>query len=148
MSNIKSMKKVDDFFDFSRMSIPKSIFDFQQRVTYNHSYFASNYTALAFLFFLYCIFTNIPFFLFVFVEPVIVYFVQKAYGNSDELSLRFFRLHRNVWYSILLTINIPVFFFCSPLSTVFWLSLITAVLVLFHAAIMDKPVDAAYSNAV
>lgn len=142
------MKKVDDFFDFSRMSLPKGIFEVQQRVTYNISYFASNYTAIAFLFFLYCIFTNIPFFLFVTVELVIIYFVQRAFGNTEELSLRFFRLHRNIWYSILLAINIPVFFFWSPLSTVFWLALVSGALILTHAAIIDKPVEAAYSNAV
>lgn len=142
------MKKIDDFFDFSRMSIPKGALEAYQRVTFNLSYFTSNYMAIAFLFFLYCIFTNISFFLFVSLELVVIYFVQKRYGNTDELNLKFFQLHKNVWYSILLIINIPLLFFWSPLSTVFWLSIGSASIILVHAAIIDKPVEATYSNAV
>ncbi|KAG0680294.1 hypothetical protein C6P40_004391 [Pichia californica] len=142
------MKKVDDFFDFSRMSIPKGVYDAHQRVTYNLSYFTSNYFAIAFLFFLYCIFTNIPFFLFVAVELVVIYFVQRSFGNTDEINLKFFRLHKNIWFSLLLIINIPLLFFWSPLSTVFWLSIFSGSIILAHAALVDKPVEAAYSNAV
>lgn len=142
------MRKVDDFFDFSRMSIPHGVLDAHQRVMFNLSYFTPNYFAVAFIFFLYLFFTNIPFFLFVIVEMVIFYFVQRAYGNSDELSLKFFSLHKNVWYSILLIINIPLLFFWSPLSTVFWLAIMAGSIILAHAAILDKPVEAAYSSAV
>lgn len=142
------MKKPDDFFDISRMSKPAGIIELQQRVSFNISYFASNYLAIVGLFFLYCIISNIPFFLFLFAELALVYFIQKHYGHSDEIDMKLFTLHRNIWYTILLVVNVPVFFIWSPLSSVFWLSIFSGMIVLSHAAIMDKPIEASYSAAV
>lgn len=142
------MKKADDFFDISRMSKPSGIINLQQRVSYNISYFAPNYIAIIGLFFLYCIFTNIPFFLFLFAEIGIIYIVQTRYGHSDEIDMKVFTLHRNIWYTILLVVNVPVFFIWSPLSSVFWLSLLSGSIILAHASIMDKPIEATYSAAV
>lgn len=142
------MKRLDDFFDFSRMSKPSGIIELQQRITFNLSYFSPNYIGIACVCFLYCIFTNIPFFLFIFGELGLFYFVQKSFGNSEELNLKFFSLHRNIWYTILLVINVPLFFIWSPLSAVFWLGVLSAFIIVFHAAIIDKPVEASYSNVV
>lgn len=142
------MKKADDFFDISRMGKPSGIIEMQQRISFNISYFASNYLAIVGLFFLYCIITNITFFLFLFSELGIIYLVQKHYGHTDEFDMKLFTLHRNIWYTILLVINVPIFFLWSPLSSVFWLSVLSGIIVLSHAIIMDKPIEASYSAAV
>ena len=148
IDKFKNMKKPNDFFDFSRMSKPNGFIDAQQRISYNLSYFASNYFAIVILFFLYSIFTNIPFFIFLFAELTLIYFVQKHYGQAEEFDLKVFTLHRNIWYTILLVVNVPVFFIWSPLSSVFWLSIFSAAIIVSHAAIMDKPVETAYSDVV
>ena len=130
------------------MGKPNGFVDVQQRITYNLSYFAANYLAIACLLFLYCILTNIKFFLFLFAELALIYFVQKYFGHADEFDFRVFTLQKNIWYTILLVVNVPVLFFWSPLSTLFWLSIFSAAIICTHAAFIDKPVEAAYSNAV
>lgn len=142
------MKKPHDFFDVTRMSKPTGVIDLQQRVSYNLGYFASNYLVIVILFLLYCIITNLPFFLFVFAELAVAYYLQNNFGHSEELDFKFFSVHKNVWYTILLVINVPVFLIWSPLSSMSWLLIFSGVIVLTHAGIMDKPVEATYSDAV
>lgn len=80
------------------------------------------------------------------VEVIAGGFIQNAFGNTDELDLKFFTLHRNVWYIILLVINVPLVLFYCPLSALIWLGFFSGLIVVAHAALMDKPVEAAYSD--
>lgn len=142
------MKGVNDFFDRARCNAPAGWLDWQSRITYNLSYFKSNYLVLATVLYLYCVFTNFYFFLCLLLEAVVVYYVQSAYGNTDELNLRLFSLHRNIWYSLLLMFNIPFLLLYSPLASVLWMTLASVLLIAIHASFLDKPVDSNYSDAV
>lgn len=142
------MKKLDDFFDVSRMKKPAGMVEIQQRVTYNLSYFVSNYAAIVALSFLYCIFTNLKFFTILFLEIGAVYYLHTRFGDTGEINLRVFKLGKNMWYPVLVLIMLPVLFVQSPLSQVFWLSVSCASIVLLHAAVMDIPAEAEYSNLV
>lgn len=135
-----------DFFDFSRFSVPGGIIEAQQRISYNLGYFASNYMGIIGLFFLYLVFNNLAFFIIVVVELVAGGFIQNAFGNTDELNLHIFTLHRNMWYIILLVINVPLILFYCPLSSLIWLGVFSGAIVIAHAAMMDKPVEASYSD--
>lgn len=141
------MKSPQEFCDFSRVSKPTGILDLQQRITYNVGYFASNYLLIVLFFLLYCIITNIPFFLFLFVELGLAYYIQTTFGHGEEIDFNFFSIHQNVWYTILLVINVPLFLFWSPLSSLLWLLFCSAAIIVTHAAIMEKPVET-YSDAV
>lgn len=141
------MKNPQEFFDFSKMSKPTGVLDLQQRISYNIGYFTSNYLLIALLFLLYCIITNIPFFLFLFVELGLAYYIQINFGHSEEIDFKFFSIHQNVWYTALLVINVPLFLFWSPLSSLLWLLISSALIIFAHASIMEKPVET-YSDAV
>lgn len=135
-----------DFFDVSRMSKPQGFLEIQQRLSYNLSYFSANYLIIIVLFFLYCILTNIGFFLFVGVETGLGFYLLTNFGNADELDLKIFKLHRNIVYGALLIINIPLLFFWSPFGAIIWNLIMSAGVISLHASLMDRPVEATYSD--
>ncbi len=92
--------------------------------------------------------TNLPLLFLIVFDVASFYLINYFFGESDDLDLRFLVLQKNTLYTIILVINLPVLFIASPFSTLIWLTLISAALVLTHASIMDKPVIAAYSENV
>jgi len=130
------------------MSKPSSMSDLQSRISYNLGYFGSNYFLIIAIIALYMIVTNLPLLLLIVFDVASFYLINYFFGESDDLDLRFLVLQKNTLYTIILVINLPVLFIASPFSTLIWLTLISAALVLTHASIMDKPVIAAYSENV
>ncbi|VEU21008.1 DEKNAAC102022 [Brettanomyces naardenensis] len=130
------------------MSKPSGVFDIQRRVTYNLSYFASNYILIVAIVSLYLIVTNFPLLIVIVFDVASIYGIQKVFGNADELDLKYFTVHKNVLYTIIFIVNLPVLFISSPITTLMWLVLVSASIVLVHASLMDKPVEASYSDAV
>ncbi|GMF07702.1 unnamed protein product [Ambrosiozyma monospora] len=75
--------------------------------------------------------------------------MRKVFGsNLDELTFGPLKLNKNVILTVILLINLPVLLFASPVSTLLWVSALSAVVCVGHAALMDKPPEAAYSDAV
>lgn len=130
------------------MSKPNGVVDAQQRISYNLNYFSANYLLIVAIVSLYLIFTDFPLLILILFDAVTLFLIQYFFGESDELDLRFITLQKNILYTIILIVNLPVLFIASPITTLLWLLTTNGVLILGHAVIMDKPVEASYSNDV
>ncbi|CDK25520.1 unnamed protein product [Kuraishia capsulata CBS 1993] len=143
---IRSLRPPQDFFDYRRLSKPRSVYDLQTRVLFNLNYFYSNYLAVFLVISAYCLITNLPLLFVLSFVLISIYFIQRLQGG--ELNLQFVRISTSQLYTLVLFIAIPILFISSPVSTLFWLASASAVVILGHAALLEKPADSAFSDTV
>ena len=139
-----NLRPVSEFLDLKRLSKPANFGEVQSRVNYNLSYFSSNYAVVFVMLSIYSLLTN-PLLLF-----VIVFVTASLYGigklNGRDLDLGFRRFNTSQLYTCLLCIGVPLGIWASPIATVLWLIGATGVTVFGHAALMDKPIESAFSE--
>ena len=139
-----NLRPVSEFLDIKRLSKPANFGEVQSRVNYNLSYFSSNYAIVFVMLSIYSLLTN-PVLLF-----VIILVTGGLYGigklGGRDLELGFARFTTSQLYTGLLIIAVPLGIWASPISTVLWLIGATGVTVFGHAALMDKPIENAFSE--
>ncbi|OWB62582.1 hypothetical protein B5S29_g3516 [[Candida] boidinii] len=145
-SRIRSLRSPHDFFDYKRISVPKNIHDLTSKITFNIKHFTSNYILIVALLSAYCILTNLPLLILVLFVAGSIFFVQKLEGAP--LNLGFIKFETTHLYTIILLISLPLLIISSPMTTIFWLASISGSIVFVHAALLDKPVESSYSDAV
>lgn len=94
----------------------------------------------------YCILTNLPLLILVLFVAGSIFSIEKLEGAT--LNLGFIKFERTQLYTIVFLISVPLLIISSPMTTIFWLASISASIVFVHAALLDKPVEASYSDAV
>lgn len=143
-SRFANLRPVSEFLDVKRFSKPAHFGEVQSRVNYNLSYFSSNYAVVFVMLSIYSLLTN---FLLLFV---IIFVTGGLYGigklEGRDLELGFARLNTSQLYTGLLIVAVPLGIWASPISTVLWLIGATGVTVFGHAALMDKPIENAFSE--
>ncbi|KAJ5172311.1 hypothetical protein N7492_004904 [Penicillium capsulatum] len=139
-----NLRPVSEFLDLKRLSKPANFGEVQSRVNYNLSYFSSNYAVVFVMLSIYSLLTN-PLLLF-----VIIFVTFSLYGigklDGRDLDLGFRRFNTSQLYTALLCIGVPLGIWASPIATVLWLIGATGVTVFGHAALMDKPIENAFSE--
>jgi hypothetical protein len=139
-----NLRPVSEFLDVKRLSKPANFGEVQSRVNYNLSYFSSNYAAVFVMLSIYSLLTN-PVLLFVILLVTGgLYGIGKLEGR--DLDLGFARFNTSQMYTGLLIIAVPLGIWASPITTVLWLIGATGVTVFGHAALMDKPIENAFSE--
>ncbi|RMJ20997.1 prenylated Rab acceptor 1 [Aspergillus sp. HF37] len=139
-----NLRPVSEFLDVKRLSKPGNFGEVQSRVNYNLSYFSSNYAAVFVMLSIYSLLTN-PVLLFVILLVTGgLYGIGKLEGR--DLDLGFARFNTSQLYTGLLIIAVPLGIWASPITTVLWLIGATGVTVFGHAALMDKPIENAFSE--
>lgn len=139
-----NLRPVSEFLDLKRLSKPANFGEVQSRVNYNLSYFSSNYAAVFVMLSIYSLLTN-PVLLFVILLVTGgLYGIGKLEGR--DLDLGFARFNTSQMYTGLLIIAVPLGIWASPITTVLWLIGATGVTVFGHAALMDKPIENAFSE--
>ncbi|ODV98566.1 hypothetical protein PACTADRAFT_74106 [Pachysolen tannophilus NRRL Y-2460] len=145
-SRLHKLKPPQDFLDIKRISRPRSANDVQQRIAFNLNYFSSNYLLILLVLLLYSLFTNF------WLLFDVVFVISSCYGisklNGNDLNLGFVRLNQSQLYTGVAFIGLPVLFISSPIATIFWLISVSSIIVLGHAAIMDKPIETAFNDVV
>ena len=143
-SRFANLRPISEFLDLKRLSKPANFGEVQSRVNYNLSYFSSNYAVVFVMLSVYGLLTN-PVLLF-----DIVFVTCGLYGigklGGRDLDLGFRRFNTSQLYTALLCIAVPLGFISSPFATVMWLIGATCVTVFGHAALMDKPIENAFSE--
>ena len=139
-----NLKPVSEFCDLKRLSKPSGFAEVQTRVNYNLGYFSSNYAVVALMLGVYSLLTNPPLLFDIIFVSVGLFVIRRLDGR--DLELGFTRLTTSQLYTGLLVIGVPVFLWASPLATLLWLIGANGVAILGHAAFMDKPIDAAFSE--
>lgn len=83
---------------------------------------------------------------------VILFIVGGVFGISkldgNDLVLPFGRFTTSQLYTGLLVVGVPLGLLASPISTLMWLFGASAVSVLSHASLMDKPIETVFEEEV
>jgi hypothetical protein len=143
-SRFANMRPVSEFFDFKRLSKPANFAEVQSRVNYNLGTFSSNYALVFVVLSIYALINN-PLLLF---DIVLLAVGLWVLGRLDGQDLHIGTLHATssqLYTGLLVTCGL-LFLIASPFSTVLWLIGASGVVILGHAALMDKPIDEAFSG--
>lgn len=143
-SRFANLRPVSEFLDLKRLSKPENFGEVQSRVNYNLGHFSSNYAVVFVMLSIYSLLTNWTLlFLIIFVAGSL-FGIGKL--NGRDLDLGFRRFNTSQLYTALLCIAIPTTFLASVFTTFLWLIGATGVTVFGHAALMDKPIENAFSE--
>ncbi|KAK9450574.1 prenylated rab acceptor PRA1 [Limtongia smithiae] len=143
-SRVGAVRPVGEFFDFKRVSKPRNAAEAQARVIYNLSYFSANYAIVFAMLSIYSLLTNLVLlFTLIFVSAALY---GIAYLKGQDLNLGFTRLTTSQLYVGLFVIALPLGIYASPFSTILWLLGAAGVTIIGHAAILDKPIESAFSE--
>ncbi|KAJ5894386.1 hypothetical protein N7495_006077 [Penicillium taxi] len=143
-TRFSNLRPVSEFLDLKRLSKPANFGEVQSRVNYNLSHFSSNYAVVFVMLSIYSLLTN-PLLLF-----VIIFVTAGLWGISKldgrDLHLGFRSFNTSQLYTGLLCVGVPLGIIASPFATALWLIGATGVTVFGHAAMMDKPIENAFSE--
>lgn len=140
-SNLRPLR---EFFDIQRFSKPANFAETQSRVNYNLSYFSSNYFALFLVLAIYALLNN---FWLLFDIIFVVggsWLISKLEGHDLEFGNQ--RFTTTQLYTGMYIIAIPIGLYASTLSTILWLIGASGVTIIGHAALLEKPIDEAFSG--
>ncbi|KAK0830622.1 Prenylated Rab acceptor 1 [Friedmanniomyces endolithicus] len=139
-----NLKPVGEFLDIKRIGRPANIGELQTRVNYNLSYFSSNYAVLFVMLSIYSLLTNLLLFFVILLVVGGMFGIGKLQGA--DLDMGFARFTSSQLYTGLLIVSVPLGLWASPIATVLWLVGATAVSILGHASLMDRPIEASFSE--
>ncbi|KAI0147673.1 prenylated rab acceptor 1 [Xylariaceae sp. FL1272] len=139
-----NMKPIGEFLDFKRFSKPANFGEVQSRVNYNLSTFSSNYVAVFVLLSVYALITT----------PLLLFDIVLLAGglfllgrlNGQDLNIGSFHATSSQLYTGLLCTCGFIFLIAPTFSTVLWLIGASGVVIFGHAAMLDKPIDEAFSG--
>lgn len=139
-----NLRPVSEFLDFKRLSKPANFSEVQSRVNYNLGHFSSNYAVIFVMLSIYALLTN-WLLLFDIIFVIAGMFIIGRLDGGD-LEIGTFRATTSQLYTGLVVIAVPLGLISSPFMTLLWLIGASGVTILGHAALMDKPIDEAFSG--
>jgi PRA1 family protein 1 len=143
-SRFSNVKPISEFLDLKRLSKPADFGEVQSRVNYNLAYFSSNYAVVFVMLSIYSLITR-PILLFLIVLVFGGMWCIRKLGGAD-LDIGVFRATSSQLYTALVCVAVPLTFYASPITTFLWLIGASAVSILGHAALMDRPIENAFSE--
>ncbi|KAJ1327597.1 Prenylated Rab acceptor 1 [Microdochium nivale] len=143
-SRFANMRPVKEFFDFKRLSKPENFGEVQSRISYNLGTFSSNYALVFVLLSIYALVTNSLLLIDVILFVCGLWLLGRLDGQ--DLVVGTFQATSSQLYSGLMVTCGLLFLIASPFSTVLWLIGASGVVIIGHAAFMDKPIDEAFSG--
>jgi len=139
-----NLRPISEFFDVKRISKPANFAEMQSRVNYNLGHFSSNYGVVFSMLTIYGLLTNF-WLLFDIVFVVLgMFLIGKLEGNDFEFGQQ--RFSTVQLYTGLYVIAIPIALISGVFGTMMWLIGASGVVILGHAALLDKPIDEAFSG--
>jgi hypothetical protein len=143
-SRFSNLRPISEFFDFKRISKPSGFGEMQSRINYNLGHFSSNYAIIFVLLCIYALLTNSSLLFDIIFVVAGMWFIGRLDGRDLEIgSHRFSTLQL---YTALWAVAIIIGLMSSMFATVLWLIGANGVVILGHAAFMDKPIDEAFSG--
>ncbi|KAI8632508.1 prenylated rab acceptor 1 [Xylariaceae sp. FL1651] len=143
-SRFANMRPIGEFLDFKRFSKPADFAEVQSRVNYNLSTFSSNYAVVFVLLGIYSLITNTVLLFDIIFLAVGLWLLGRL--NGQDLTIGTFHATSSQLYTGLLCTCGFLFIFASPFTTVLWLIGASGVVIIGHAALLDKPIDEAFSG--
>ncbi|ORY60252.1 prenylated rab acceptor 1 [Pseudomassariella vexata] len=143
-NRFSNLRPVGEFLDFKRVSKPVNFSEMQSRVNYNLGQFSSNYLLVFFVLSFYALITT-PLLLFDIALLVTGLWILGRLGGED-LVIGTFHATSSQLYTGLFVVTGILFLIAPTFSTVLWLLGASGVVIIGHAALMDKPIDEAFSG--
>jgi hypothetical protein len=143
-SRFSNLRPVSEFLDVKRVSKPDNFAEMQSRVNYNLGHFSSNYAVVFSMLTIYGLLTNFWLLFDIIFVTVGMYLIGKLDGNDFEFGEQRFstvQLYTGLW-----VIAIPIALISGVFGTMMWLIGASGVVILGHAALLDKPIDEAFSG--
>ncbi|KAK0624725.1 prenylated rab acceptor 1 [Bombardia bombarda] len=143
-SRFSNLRPISEFFDIKRVSKPANFAEMQSRVNYNLGHFSSNYAVVFVALCIYSLIGN-PWLLFDIVFLVAgMYLIGWLDGRDLEIGQNRFttlQLYMGLYVTAALIGLIG-----GLLGTLMWLVGAGGVVIIGHAAFLDKPIDEAFSG--
>ena len=139
-----NLRPISEFLDVKRLSKPANFAEAQSRVNYNLGHFSSNYAVVFVMLFIYALLTNVWLLFDIIFVVLGMWLIGKLDGRDLEIGTQ--RFTTSQLYTGLYVIAIPIALISSPFTTILWLIGASGVVILGHAALMDKPIDEAFSG--
>ncbi|KAK4105930.1 prenylated rab acceptor PRA1 [Parathielavia hyrcaniae] len=143
-SRFSNLRPISEFLDVKRVNKPANFAEMQSRVNYNLGYFSSNYAVVFTILCIYSLLTSSWLLFDVIFVAVGMFVIGRLEGRDLELGQQ--RYSTMQLYTGLYCIAIPIAFIGGVLSTMLWLIGAGGVVILGHAALLDKPIDEAFSG--
>jgi uncharacterized membrane protein len=139
-----NLRPFSEFFDMKRLNKPANFGEMQSRVNYNLSHFSSNYAVVFAMISIYALLTNWLLLFDIILVTVGLFIIGKLDGRDLEIGT--FRASTSQLYTGLLVIAIPLGLIARCFTTLLWLIGASGVTILGHAALLEKPIDEAFSG--
>jgi hypothetical protein len=139
-----NLRPISEFFDVKRVNKPANFAEMQSRVNYNLGHFSSNYAVVFSMLCIYGLLTNFWLLFDIIFVVVGMFVIGKLEGRDLELGQQRFstmQLYTGLWI-----IAIPIALISGVFGTMMWLIGASGVVILGHAALLDKPIDEAFSG--
>ncbi|KAL1837256.1 hypothetical protein VTJ49DRAFT_4080 [Mycothermus thermophilus] len=143
-SRFSNMRPLSEFLDVKRVNKPANFGEMQSRVNYNLGHFSSNYAVVFTMLCLYALLTNFWLLFDIIFVVTGMFIIGKLEGRDLEFGQQRFstvQLYTGLW-----VIAIPIALISGVFGTMMWLIGASGVVILGHAALLDKPIDEAFSG--
>ncbi|KAF3911176.1 hypothetical protein AA313_de0209355 [Arthrobotrys entomopaga] len=139
-----NLRPLSEFFDFRRMSRPANLGEAQTRISYNLGHFSSNYSFVFIILAIYAVITNLPLLFLILLIIGGVYGIGKLEGR--DLQIGNFRATTSQLWGALGIVGFVLAIWSGPFQTLFWLIGASALTILGHASVLDRPIENAFAE--
>jgi hypothetical protein len=143
-SRFSNMRPLSEFFDVKRINKPANFPEMQSRINYNLGYYSSNYAVVFSMLCIYSLLTNFWLLFDIVFVSVGMFIIGKLEGRDLEFGEQ--RFSTVQLYTGLYVIAIPIALISGVFGMMMWLIGASGVVILGHAALLDKPIDEAFSG--
>ncbi|KAL2128307.1 hypothetical protein VTI74DRAFT_9371 [Chaetomium olivicolor] len=143
-SRFSNLRPISEFLDVKRISKPADFGEMQSRVNYNLGHFSSNYAVVFSMLCIYGLLSKLMLLFDIIFVVLGMYLIGKLDGRDLEFGER--RFSTVQLYTGLYVIAIPIAVLSGVFGTMMWLIGASGVVIIGHAALLDKPIDEAFSG--
>jgi hypothetical protein len=143
-SRFSNLRPISEFLDVKRVSKPANFVEMQSRVNYNLGHFSSNYAVVFSMLCIYGLLTNMWLLFDIIFVAAGMFLIGKLEGHDLEFGQS--RFSTVQLYTGLYVIAIPIALLGGVFGSMMWLIGASGVVILGHAALLDKPIDEAFSG--
>ncbi|KAG9299937.1 hypothetical protein G9A89_009665 [Geosiphon pyriformis] len=138
-----NLRPVGEFFDKNRLSKPNGIAAITQRLSYNLTYFQSNYILIVMGLLIYCLITNLYLLFTIIFLMFGLSFITKL-PPDEPLVFQHYVITQKQLYTAFFGIAIILLWISSAGSAIFWIVGASATLVVGHACLLETDVGSGF----
>ncbi|TPX58478.1 hypothetical protein SpCBS45565_g07981 [Spizellomyces sp. 'palustris'] len=139
------LKPPGDFFDKNRFRKPSNIGVFTSRLNYNLTYYQNNYILIVLIVTAYKLFTDLRLLFTILFFLGGWKFISSLPANQPTTLFGVQVTSRQLWPAFAMT-GVLLLWFTEVTGKIFWLVAVGALIIGFHAGMMEPPVEASFAE--